>query len=279
MSPEQTLDAANVGPPSDIYSLGAMLYVILLGRTAFTGDDRADLLERVRQSDFPAPRRVRPSTPRPLEAICLKAMARDPGARYASAEALADDVDRWLAGDAPTAYRETLPEQAQRWARRHRLLVTIVAATIFVGGVAAAIGDALLFREQKATAAERDRADRNYTLADQTAGELLATIIENPRLQQADFHRTRRDLLRRTVPLYEQLLAQKPEDEKTQLNQAMTLFRLGQIHRELGEDVAALDRMTQARERMESLVRPPTASCGLCISTGTLRARIRPMPI
>ena len=72
----------------------------------------------------------------------------------------------------------------------------------------------MLYREQPATAAQRDRADQNYALADRTAGDLLATLIENPRLKEADFHQARLDLLRQIVPLYEQLVAQRPDDER-----------------------------------------------------------------
>src|SRR5262249_26244521 len=126
---------------------------------------------------------------------------------------------------------------------------------ILTSGVAAAIGAGLLYQEQKATATERDRADSNYQLADQTATEMLIAIIENPRLKEADFHHTRRDLLRRTMPHYEQLVAQKPDNEHAQFHQATTIFLLGQVQHELGEETAALDRTSEAVTRLEPLVR------------------------
>src|SRR5262249_2621012 len=95
MSPEQASARRDIGPATDGYSLGASLYALLTGRPPFRG--RADeVLEQVRDGAFPPPRSVRPSVPRALEAVCLKAMSRDPRRRYASAEELADDVDNWL---------------------------------------------------------------------------------------------------------------------------------------------------------------------------------------
>jgi serine/threonine-protein kinase len=253
MSPEQASGEANLGPASDIFSLGAVLYSILVGRAPYSSSD-VEMLERIRRTEYPSPRIVQPMVPRPLEAVCRTAMAREPSARYTTAKALAEDVERWLAGDVPAVYRETLPERARRWSRRHRLLVNAVAITILVAGIAAGVGAALLYREQKATAAQRDRADENYALADETATELITTLLENPRLKEADFHHARRDLLQRVVPLYEKLVAQRPDDERGRFNQALMHYRLAEVHDELGERQAALERMTRARSLLEALI-------------------------
>lgn len=255
MSPEQAVDSSTVSEASDVYSLGAILYVVLTGDSPFAKGDRTNLLDRVRRGEYPPPRSNEPTVPRALEAICLKAMAKEPAERYKSAAALADDIERWQSGDVPSSYRENVSERIQRWARRHRMLMLILTAAILTGGIAATVGAGSLYREQKATATERDRADANYQLADQTASEMVTAIIENPRLKEADFHHTRRDILRQTMPLYEKLVAQKPDNEQAQFHQAGTLFLLGQIHHELGEESQALARMIEAKSRMEPLVR------------------------
>src|SRR5262249_20297893 len=123
MSPEQAAGRWDViGPASDIYSLGATLYVLLTGRTPFTGNVR-EILQQVQQGRFPRPRQLKGVTPRALEAVCLMAMALQPEARYATALALAEDVEHWLAGEAVAAYREPWRTRLGRWARRHPALV------------------------------------------------------------------------------------------------------------------------------------------------------------
>ena len=92
----------------------------------------AEVLQKVERGDFPPPRQLRPDTPRPLEAICLKAMAREPAARYATALELAADLERWLADEPVRAYREPLAARARRWARRHRTLVASVLSTLLL---------------------------------------------------------------------------------------------------------------------------------------------------
>jgi serine/threonine protein kinase len=105
MSPEQAEveRSDSVGPASDIYSLGATLYVIVTGRPPVTGQSIGEVLDKVRRGDFLPPSRVK-EIPQALEEICLKAMARLPEDRYSSASALAADLERWLADEPILAY-------------------------------------------------------------------------------------------------------------------------------------------------------------------------------
>jgi serine/threonine-protein kinase len=132
MSPEQAAGRWDaVGPASDVYSLGATLYHLLTGQSPLHGQPLDEVLEKVQRGALPAPRAVYSQVPPALDAVCRKAMATEPGQRYPSALALADDVEHWLA-DAPVgAWREPWTVRARRWARRHRGLVT--------GGAAAAV--------------------------------------------------------------------------------------------------------------------------------------------
>src|SRR5579884_303504 len=140
MSPEQALGQANtVGTATDVYGLGATLYAILTGRPPLEGTT-AEVLETVRQGKVPSPRALKKDVPRPLEAVCRKAMALRPEDRYTTALALAADIEHWLADEPVSVYRNTLPERMGRWARRHRATV-IAAASV---GLATLLGVSIL---------------------------------------------------------------------------------------------------------------------------------------
>jgi serine/threonine-protein kinase len=139
MPPEQANGRLDqVGPPSDVFSLGATLYALLTGHAPYEGDDavvQAALAEVV-----PA-RQGKRSVPLALEAACAKAMAAKPQDLYGSAKALAEDVQRWLADEPVSAYREPWGVRAGRWLRRHRTLASATAAgllvTLVLGGFGA----------------------------------------------------------------------------------------------------------------------------------------------
>jgi serine/threonine protein kinase len=136
MSPEQAAGRwPLVGPASDIYSLGATLYYLLTGQPPFTGQSRDQLLCQVQEGQFRSPRELKPQTPAPLAAICLKAMALKRESRYGDALELAADVDRWLADEAVRAWREPWRLRARRWLRRHLAIATGTAAALVVAAL------------------------------------------------------------------------------------------------------------------------------------------------
>jgi eukaryotic-like serine/threonine-protein kinase len=145
MSPEQAAGRIDqIGPASDVYSLGATLYNLLTGKTAFDGTDVLALLGKIRTGDFPPPRSVDPTIDPALESVCLKAMALTPGDRFASCRALADDLERWAADEPVSCWREPLGRRARRWAQRNRTAVTAAAAAL----VASVVGLSALAAEQ-----------------------------------------------------------------------------------------------------------------------------------
>ncbi len=148
MSPEQARGEVNaLGPATDVYSLGATLYTVLTGQAPVHGRDTAEVLELVRQGNWPPPRQVKASAPKALDAVCRRAMALGPADRYGSALDLAADIEHWLADEPVTAYREPWPARSGRWVRRHRTIVVGAVTAAFVALLAGGAG--LLWWQQE----------------------------------------------------------------------------------------------------------------------------------
>jgi WD40 repeat protein/predicted Ser/Thr protein kinase len=154
---------------ADICSLGVTLYELVCGRPAYAGADRAALLHQILHHDPPGPRQFDPGIGRDLETIILKAMARDPAQRYATAEALAEDLRRYIA-DLPILAR---PPSAvyllRKFARRHTALVGGVSATV-VALVLGFVGTTLF---AVAEARQRSEAQHNARVAHDEKREAL----------------------------------------------------------------------------------------------------------
>jgi hypothetical protein len=138
MAPEQASGKA-VGPATDVYALGAILYEALTGRAPFASDNTFDTLLQVVREDPPPPRRFRPKLSRDLETICLKCLQKDPARRYASAGELAADLRAFLEGAPIKARRAGRLERFGRWVRRRKEIAYLV-----VGALAAACASLLV---------------------------------------------------------------------------------------------------------------------------------------
>ncbi len=141
MAPEQAEGRSNlVGATSDIYALGAILYKLLVGFPPFRGATALETLAHVKSSEPVPPSRIQPGLPRDIETICLKCLEKVPGRRYATAEALAEDLRRYRAGESILAHPAPAWERAWKWVRRRpalaaALAVVVVAVGILLGGV------------------------------------------------------------------------------------------------------------------------------------------------
>jgi serine/threonine-protein kinase len=167
MAPEQAEGNVDLlGPTTDVYGLGAILYEILTGRAPFGGAQTQEVLRRVLHEPPTPPRSLSACAPRPLEAICLKALSKKPQQRYQTAKELAGDVQRWLADESVSAYREPLTVRAARWVKRHRLLVTSSAAAMLVALAGLGVVLAQEARANRAlTAKNEELATKNEELA------------------------------------------------------------------------------------------------------------------
>ena len=198
MSPEQAAGRIDcLGPASDVYSLGATLYSLLTGRPSLACEDMGELLRKVQQGEIPPPRKVASDVPPALDAVCCKAMALDPDDRYASAQELAADVNRWLADEPVQAYREPWPARAQRWFGRHRTAATSLAAITAMAfaalGVVLVVTRAGAEREKSLREEEHLAKDAAIAAGRESQRYLYAAhmnLVQQAR-DQADFRRVR----------------------------------------------------------------------------------------
>jgi hypothetical protein len=182
LSPEQAMGrTAEVDVRADVYTLGALLYRLLTGRAPFQGVTLATLLAEIRVSDPVPPRRLKPGIPRPIDTICLKCLQLDARKRYPSADALADDLRRWLDGRPILARPVSIVERGWRWCRRRPVVAALVAA-LATTALASCGGLNALYRRADAerALAESARAAAEQNLGIATAGiEPLQQLVLN----------------------------------------------------------------------------------------------------
>jgi hypothetical protein len=158
MAPEQAEGSARAASPAvDIYGLGAILYECLTGRPPFQGATMLDTLEHVRSEDPVPPSRLQAKLSRDLETICLTCLRKEPGQRYASARALAEDLQRFLAGEPIKARPAGVRERLVKWVRRHPTVASLLAL-VTVGTAAALAVVTALWLETAAALEDAEEA-------------------------------------------------------------------------------------------------------------------------
>jgi serine/threonine protein kinase len=289
-SPEQLrLHNPIVSVAADIYSLGAILYSLLAGRPPFLSGDSStpeQFLERVAAGDFRPPRILNALAPRALEAICLQAMQTDPLQRYPTAEALAMELERWLADEPVRAWVEPYSVRLRRWLVRHRAAAALGFGSLLMSLVAL-VGIALLQSDharsmnqrqrelsqalQQANAErqradeQRERAESREQLAISAIDKFRAAVAEEPLLQNSgQLAELRTRLLSQPLQFYREL-AQQLQDADKAAPAAVERFAtvnlaLARQHTILGEWPKAVELMDHSIALLQATL--PTAEPG-----------------
>lgn len=269
MSPEQAHGRADrLGPTSDVYSLGATLYCILVGHPPFSdlGDSR-EVLKEVRKGSFKRPRELKKGVSHELEAICLKSMAYDQAQRYGSARALLVDVEHWLADEPVLAYPESWAHRVQRFVRHHKTASVATLATLLV--LAVVLGWLYVVGQRRALAEERAReierqAEREKQFAADHARDLereadrALRAIENvfngvsteEMLDDKSLQPVRSSLLQ----YYQEYLKERGSDPAAQLELAKVNERMSKMTKLVGTKQDALDYLDRAKQVYEKLL-------------------------
>jgi serine/threonine-protein kinase len=302
MSPEQAAgDLHRLGPRSDVYSLGATLYCLLTGKPPQGGDDVGELLRRVQCGDFPRPRQLDPSIDRPLEAVCLKAMATKPEDRYSSCRPLAEDIERWMADEPVTAWREPVLRRARRWAKRNRTAVATAGVALLAGvvGLAAVllvqtqakadIARALASETRANAELARSKAavQARYDLAVEAIKTFHTGVNEDFLLNQDQFKELRDRLLKSASDFYGRLSALLGQETDLASRHALAAsnYELAELTRKVGRIEGALAAHQAALAAREALAaetgataeiksdvgRSLTAVASLLYSTGRIQ--------
>ncbi len=282
MSPEQSEGRIReLGPATDIYSLGATLYALITGQSPVKGEHLLEVLEKVRRGEIVPPRSIWCGVPKALEAICQKAMAKEPKDRYESAKELASELEKWLADEPVSAYVEPFTARARRWIKRHPAAVSATVASTLLGLVGAitlaalqgahakelegknkTISDQIVevtTRKEEADK-ERDRAEareQDAIAAVKRFGDVVSSnqeLKDNNRLQTL-----RKELLKEPLGFFRQLKEQLRADGRTS-NDSLALlgsvaFDLGILNDELGDKQDAIAAHTEAISIRERLAR------------------------
>jgi eukaryotic-like serine/threonine-protein kinase len=180
IAPEQARgQTSSVGPETDVYALGAILYELTTGRPPFRGETPLDTVLQVMSEEPVPPRRLQPKVPRDLEVVCLKCLEKDPSRRYSSALALAEDLRRFLDLKPIVARPASAPIWLLKWARRRPAAASMVVMTILVA--AAALATSIVVNFQLNAAAERERNQKLQFQAEYDRAERERIKADNAR--------------------------------------------------------------------------------------------------
>ena len=232
MAPEQAVGKGKLTPATDVHALGCMLYEMLTGRVPFRGENDLATLEQIRTADPIAPSRLQPGLPRDLEAICLKCLEKEPARRYATAEKLADDLQRFLNQEPIQARPLGRTARAWRWCRRKPVLAgLLLGLSLALGGLLYAGWEAV--ERGRRAEKEHEKSEARRAMLQQFVAEFVQ-IVYTSTLQTPGSQRDHREKqLALAGQHLEQLLQQQPSAPALRQSLAEVYLNLARQHLEV----------------------------------------------
>jgi eukaryotic-like serine/threonine-protein kinase len=254
MSPEQANGRVDlIDPRSDIFSLGATLYHILTGYAPFEGVSREDIVDRARQWRFQSPSELHRHVPVELQAICMQAMAKTQSQRYPSAKELAEDLDRWIAGEPVHALPEGVVKRSLRLSRRHQgaLVSGLLMSVLGLAGMT------WLYRETKTARDEekesRISATQSRELASSVIENFISQIGDDELAQIPELDQKRMDILRSALDEIDEHLVERPGDVFFKMERGNILLRIGNRYRLQGMLDEAIQQLSEIPKIIDSV--------------------------
>jgi serine/threonine-protein kinase len=281
MAPEQASGRRGaVTTATDVHGLGAVLYALLTSHAPFQGENVLDTLQQVREREPASPRSINPIVDQELETICLKCLDKEPARRYGSAEAVADELDRWLRGEPIQARPIGKLMQGWRWCRRNPLVASLLAfslLSLLSITVVALVSYVLLAEKQVRTDQALENEKREYQRAEQAlekeaqqhalarkrahearqAADAMYTefakewFVGKPRLQKKQ-----REFMEKALQFYQNFSAEDEQsnDPAVRFELASAYQRVGHIQLNLGNLPKAEAALVPARDLYDRLV-------------------------
>jgi tetratricopeptide (TPR) repeat protein len=237
-----------------------VLYVLLTGRLPHDGHTTQEVLRKIRETEPARPRAVNAAAPAALEAVCRKAMARDPADRYGVAEELAAEVRRWTADEPVAAATDPWAARVGRWARRHRTAVVAAAVFLLSAVAALAVSTGLIWREERRTAEQRAFAEQEWARAEENLGlarGLALNLLDIAETRLAPIRQTeaiRKEMTDAALHTFQQFLRQRPDDPDLRQRTAKLYRYSANVHRNLNETAAATQSYRESLRILEALV-------------------------
>lgn len=269
MAPEQASgNRAAITTATDVYGLGAVFYALLTAKAPFTRDSVVETLDAVRHVEPDRPSKITSAIPRDLETICLKCLEKDPARRYASARALADDLNAWLESRPIAARRVRAAERTWLWCKRKPALAALVATAglALIGGGAGIIfvqasANKALAAKNAALAQANQESEQRFTLAMDAIRSFYTGVSDDVMLREKSLSPLRKSLLESARSFYQkmetQLAGKSDRASRTQL--AKAYYEIAKLTGEIDNTEAAVAAHQKALDLRRILATEPDA--------------------